>query len=307
MKNKLKSFFKALAPYALMSMALFLVLKTDIALAQNTLGTEVDPFQFLKDELPDNLQVDVTKSGEELAIDFVLNLIRIAKFLIGGVALIFGILYALNLVFARGREEVINKQKQNFLWLATGFIILLVSDQFAAIFNPERATAEEFIDFKATNDQLRDITSYLTWLFGSISILMMTISGFRLITASGEEEVINKEKKHITWSGIGLLTILLANNIVNAIYVTNQDTGEFEGVASTQTAAAEIAGVIRLLLVFLGPIAVLFTIYAGFTYLTAFDNEERQSKARRLIVAGVTGIIIVYSAFAIVNTFISGL
>ena len=100
-----------------------------------------------------------------------------------------------------------------------------------------------------------------------------------------------------------MLTVLLASNIVNAIYVVNE-SGTDVGAASAETGIVEMGGVIRLILVFLGPMAVLFTIYAGFMYMTAFENEEHANKAKRMIVGGITGIVIIYSAYAIVNTLI---
>ncbi len=84
-----------------------------------------------------------------------------------------------------------------------------------------------------------------------------------------------------------------------------EDTGDVMA-ASAEAGITEIGGIIRLILAFLGPVAVIFTLYAGFMYLTAFENEDRAKKARTMIVAGVTGIIIIYAAYAIVNTIILG-
>ena len=102
-----------------------------------------------------------------------------------------------------------------------------------------------------------------------------------------------------------MLVILLGSNIVNAIYVVNEETGQV-AAARAEAGITEIGGVIRLILAFLGPVAVIITIYAGFMLLTAFENEERAKKAKTMIVAGVTGIVIIYAAYAIVNTIIAG-
>ena len=298
MIKKIKKILIFLWPVALFCLLLFVSLK--VVYAQGSLGSEWD--QFLRGDLksfrgPDNA------TGEELAASVIKRLIGIVKYIMGGVALLFGILYATSLIFARGKEEAISKQKTNFLWVFMGFVVLMIAEQVAGIFNPEHATSEKLIDFKAGNDQLRDIAGYLKSLFYSIIVLLMTISGIKLITAGGNQEEIDKQKRNLTYSGIGMLVILLASNIVNAIYVVNEETGQAEGVAEAEVGITDIGGVIRLILVFLGPIAVGFTIYAGFMYLTALDNEERATKARRMIVAGVTGIIFIYAAYALVNTF----
>jgi hypothetical protein len=217
-----------------------------------------------------------------------------------GVALLFGILYASSLVFARGNEDAIGKQKKNFLWAFTGFVILMVASGVSGIFNPEKATSNELINFKDARTQVLEVAKYLKWMLGSVIVLLMTVSGIRMITASGNEETIKKQKTNLIWSGIGMLVMLLASNIVNAIYVVKDGIA---APAATTTASTEIGGIIRLILVFLGPVAVLFTLYAGFFYMTALENEERAKKARAMIVAGVTGIVIIYAAYALVNTF----
>ncbi len=246
---------------------------------------------------------DPTKSGELLAIDFIHNAIRIVKFIAGVLALLFGILYALAFIAAGSQEETITQQKKNFIAMGIAFVLLMIADTVAGIFNPVTSTSETIIDFGAANDQLRQIVDYTKWLLGSVLVLLMTVSGLKLMTAQGEEEKITREKKNLVWSGVGIMVILLASNIVNAIYVIR---GPDDFVpANPTTAVQEAAGVIRLLLVFLGPIAILFTIYAGFFYLTALDDEERVTKGKMMIVGGVTGIIVIYVAYAIINTLLT--
>ena len=243
------------------------------------------------------------KTGEELAINFILNVIHMVRNVVGVVAFIMGVIYGLKLVMARGQEDVISKQKTNFLYAFMGFVILIISENVASIFNPEQSTGEQIIDFNAARDQLRDIVDYLKWLLGSVIMLFMTISAVRLITASDDEETITQQKRNITWSGIGILVILLASNIVNAIYIIRSP--KETAAAAPDTAIGEITSLIRLILVFLGPVAIAFTIYAGFMYLTAMSKEEQAEKAKRMITAGVVAIVIIYGAYAIVNTLTS--
>lgn len=280
-------------PWVLFFGLLLLTLKA--AHAQSYLGTEWDRYlQNVRSFTP------TTLSGEELAINLVLNGIRIIRNIVGGVALIMGILYGLRLVLARGQEEVIAKQKSNFIYALLGFMILIISENVALIFNPERATSEQLIDFNAARDQLRDIVDYIKWLLGSVIVLMMTISSVRMILSRGDQEEITKQKRNLTWSLLGMLLILLANNIVNAVYVINSPTEVV--AAGAEAGITEFTGIIRLILVFMGPLAIAFTIYAGFVYLTALENEEQASKGRRMIVWGIVAIVTIYGAYAIVNT-----
>jgi hypothetical protein len=295
-KNKILRLLKAAAPWAIFFVLLLFTLKA--AHAQSYLGTEWDRYlQNVRGFTP------TSQSGEELAISFVLNLIRIVRNVVGAAALIMGVLYGVRLVISRGQEDVISKQKTNFLYALLGFIILIISENVALILNPERATTDQLIDFDAARDQLRDIVDYMKWLLGSVAVLMFAISALRLVVAQGEDEELTAQKRNMTWSLLGLLVVLLASNIVNAIYVIRSPAET--AAAAPESAITEFAGVIRLILVFLGPAAIAFTIYAGFMYLTALDNEERATKAKRMIVEGVVAIVVIYGAFALVSSLTS--
>jgi hypothetical protein len=284
---------KAVVPWAVFFILLLLTVKG--AHAQSYLGTEWDKYiGNVKGIGP------TSKTGEELAIGLILSIVHLVRNLVGALALVMGVLYGLRMVISRGQEDVISKQKANFLYALLGFMILIISENVAKVFNPEFATTNQLIDFNAARDQLRDIVSYMKWMLGSIAVLMFIVSGIRLIGAQGEENEISQQKRNITWSLLGMLTILLASNIVNAFYVIKSPTETAS--AAPKTVVAEVAGVIRLVLVFLGPAAIAFTIYAGFMYLTAMENEDRSKKGKQMIIAGVVAIVVIYGAYAIVNT-----
>ncbi len=252
--STLKKIIRFFFPILVFGIGLFAILKG--AHAASYLGPEWD--QFLQG-VPGFKEAS-QKTGETLATDFIRNAIRIVRNLVGAVAIIMGLLYAIMLVFARGKEETITKQKMNFLYMLIGFVVLIIAENVANIFNPATAEKEALIDFGRASDQLRDIMSYIKWLVGSVMVLMMTISGIRMVTSGHDEETMTKQKRNITWSLIGALVILLANDLVGAVYVMNEKTGVAEGAATPSSAIKSIASVARLLLVFLGPVAIIFTI-----------------------------------------------
>lgn len=59
------------------------------------------------------------------------------------------------------------------------------------------------------------------------------------------------------------------------------------------------ATVINVLLGFLGIIAVVIILIGGFKWMTAGGNEDKVAEARKLIMAGVIGLIIVLASYAI--------
>lgn len=59
------------------------------------------------------------------------------------------------------------------------------------------------------------------------------------------------------------------------------------------------ASVIRVILGFLGIIAVVIILYAGFLWMTAAGNDDRISTAKSMMSAGVIGLVIILAAFGV--------
>ncbi len=68
------------------------------------------------------------------------------------------------------------------------------------------------------------------------------------------------------------------------------------GNADPRDAAVSL---IKVIMTFLGIIAVVVILLGGFKWLTAAGNEDKVAEARKLIVAGIIGLIIILSAWAI--------
>ena len=75
----------------------------------------------------------------------------------------------------------------------------------------------------------------------------------------------------------------------------------------TNTMQDSIKNVINILLGLLGVIAVLIILYGGFMWMTAAGNEDKVEKAKKLIISGIIGIIIILSAYTIAQFVISGI
>ncbi len=60
-----------------------------------------------------------------------------------------------------------------------------------------------------------------------------------------------------------------------------------------------IMSVIRALLGFLGIVAIVIMLYGGFVWLTSAGNEEKVSQAKKIISAGIIGLIIIFVSYAL--------
>lgn len=61
------------------------------------------------------------------------------------------------------------------------------------------------------------------------------------------------------------------------------------------------ASVINVMLGFLGIIAVIIILLGGFKWMTAGGNEDKVGEAKKLIMAGIIGLIIILAAYAIAS------
>lgn len=68
-----------------------------------------------------------------------------------------------------------------------------------------------------------------------------------------------------------------------------------------------IAKIIRIILGFLGVIAVGLTMYAGFIWMTAKGNDEKIQQAKGILKNAIIGLAIILSSFAIVSFILSRL
>lgn len=59
--------------------------------------------------------------------------------------------------------------------------------------------------------------------------------------------------------------------------------------------------IIQYLMTFLGIIAVVVILLGGFRWMTAAGNEDKVASAKKTIIAGAIGLIIILAAFAIVT------
>ena len=67
------------------------------------------------------------------------------------------------------------------------------------------------------------------------------------------------------------------------------------------------ASVIRIILGFLGIVAVIIILLGGFKWMTAGGNEDKVGEAKKLITAGIIGLVIIVAAFAIATFVLNSL
>lgn len=67
------------------------------------------------------------------------------------------------------------------------------------------------------------------------------------------------------------------------------------------------ASIINVILGFLGIVAVVIILLGGFKWMTAGGNEDKVDEAKKLITAGIIGLVIILAAYAIATFVINSL
>ncbi|MDD4271589.1 MAG: Ig-like domain-containing protein [Patescibacteria group bacterium] len=108
---------------------------------------------------------------------------------------------------------------------------------------------------------------------------------------------------------IVITAVFLLSNFVLA--ATAPDVGitypEGTGLSNTQDIRIIIAKIIRVIIGFLGIIALGLIIYAGWLWMTSQGNEEKVEQAKKVLTNAVIGLIIIVASFAIVSFVLNSL
>ena len=87
---------------------------------------------------------------------------------------------------------------------------------------------------------------------------------------------------------------------------TGLEYGTYTGLG-TKDIREGIMSIVTILLGFLGIVAILIILYGGFTWLISAGNEEKVGQAKKIIGAGVIGLVIIFVSYAIATFVINQL
>lgn len=104
-----------------------------------------------------------------------------------------------------------------------------------------------------------------------------------------------------------VLIFVVFFNLTNVIPATAQDIGlDYAENLDLQTASETdpkqmMVEIVKYLMTFLGIIAVVIILYGGFKWMTAAGNQDSVEEAKKIIIAGAIGLVVILSAFAIIT------
>ncbi|MBI3290731.1 hypothetical protein HYZ76_00445 [Candidatus Falkowbacteria bacterium] len=106
---------------------------------------------------------------------------------------------------------------------------------------------------------------------------------------------------------IASTVLLFAMSVMPALALNvGLEYGTFTGLG-TKDLREGVMAIINVLLGFLGIIAIIIILYGGFVWLMSGGSEEKVSQAKKIISAGIIGLIIIFVSFAIASFVIESL
>lgn len=266
------------------------------------------------------------KSGQDLIMDGIVKAIDYFKILMVVVSIAMIIFMGVKMVTAGGEEESIKKATNGLLYCILAFaIISLAQDvgQIVGFFGPGAAygtpssggiigSPDQISQRVRLFDKKAEVLmTFIKYMIGALAVMMIVVNGVKLVTGGGEEENIKKAKKGIIYPLVGLVLLVMANTFVSDVFykVDKYYTG-INGAVAPQIdlgrGVSEIVGITNFIVSYVGPLLVLLILVGGVMYLTAGGEEEKMNKAKRILIAAVIGIVVIYGAFALVSTIVSG-
>lgn len=117
-----------------------------------------------------------------------------------------------------------------------------------------------------------------------------------------------KAIRYITGSiAYGLPAIALAQGIGDLSNLGLNAFAQNTNLGTNIALISSIARIINILLGFLGVVAVILVLWGGFKWMTAAGEESKIDEAKKLMGAGVVGLIIILAAYAITAFVVSQL
>ncbi len=259
--------------------------------------------------------------------EFVGGIFKNIKFLLTSVAVLFFMIAAVKLIVAGDNEEVATKQKQAITYAIIALAVIGFADEMAKVLSvadvcplgePDCAQGGFLSSPSAMiqqssifNREVKIFITFIKYLVGGIAVFMLVRNGIRFVALQGNEESVTVDKKNIAFTSVGLILIILASTIIDKVlFIVDTSryptTGGIEPAINPARGIQELIGITNWAVTIVTPIAIIVLIAGAVMYATAGGNEETMNKAKRMIFLAILGMVLIFGAFAIVSTIISG-
>lgn len=141
------------------------------------------------------------------------------------------------------------------------------------------------------------VIDFIKYFMGTIAVAMLIISGVRLVTAGDKiEEIAPKMKENIKYAIIGLIVIMISDVMIKQVFFGEMGEvyrSEADAKLAAERGTEQIRGLYNFIEVFVGVVAVLMIVIAGFRLVVQGSNEETLAKAKKQVAYAAAGIMVI--------------
>jgi len=139
------------------------------------------------------------------------------------------------------------------------------------------------------------ILDFFKYIFGGIAVMMLIISGMKLILSGRQvADAMNKEKETLRYSFTGIILIIVADQLIRGFFGAE---GEIYRTGTDMQMAAEAgsnlaSGFTGLIRIFIPSVAILSIVLAGFRLLISRGDNDKLAKAKKQITWAILGLVL---------------
>ncbi len=303
----MQNLYKKLAKLAFFALAIMFILGLT-AFAQDILPLDGTEYVGIP-KPPDG-------SGQKIAIDLMLSALGYVKVLAVVIGTMFLVIQGVRLVLSSGDEDALSKVKSAVIYILVAFVLISMSEDLAKIFDMSKGTligtpSDILKRVHIFDKQVEVFMTFIKYILGSVATLILVMAGLKMVTSGSDEEETSKQKKKVLYSLSGLLMLFIGDIAINKVFynVNKEVYSGITGVRPTINASegvSQIIGVTNIIVTLFGTLAVFTLIVAAIFYASSMGNEEQMEKAKRIIFATIIAMVIMFGAFAVVSTIVSG-
>lgn len=266
---------------------------------------------------------ETATGGIQIFRTIFINTYSFLKYLVIGLAIAVFSYAGIHLVGTAGTEkteEAISKEKENIKWAFLGLAAFLLIDVFitsffglgkeaGTLFHDIQDPTATFVAASSFTREILGVVDFALSLGAVVAVLAIILSSVRILAAGASEEAVTKHSRSAGIVVLGLIVMALAKSIVGNIifgYINDDtETTEIGTFINAENAASEILGITNYILGFISTIALLMVVYAALRMAASQGNDDETAKAKEILIAAATGLVIAISSYTIVATFIN--
>lgn len=243
----------------------------------------------------------------------ILDILLAILLYMGLAAVVVIVIAGIWLVVSVGDEQAKEKAKKIILYALAGLVVIALAAALVLIIINATDTGGIFGPVPTLGNSGDPEEIILGILFGILiymglaAVVVIVIAGIYMVISLGDEQAVGRAKRIILYAIVGLIVIALAGAIVMIIASATGAEGIFGNIPETggdgtvDDPRGTVLSILDGVLQFMALIAVIVIVIAGIYMVVSLGDEQALSRAKRIILYAVIGLIVILLASAIVG------